>query len=67
MNFNRNHVPYPVAVAVITGGLPAGPPLFPTYMVGYRRVMTPSQIRDLASFVAKYSGGYETCAKCDNS
>jgi hypothetical protein len=26
--------------------------------------MTPSQIRDLAAFIAKYSGGYKTCAAC---
>ena len=64
MDFNRIHVPYPVAVAVITDGLPAGPPLFPTYMVGYWKAMTPRQIRDIAAFLAKYSGGYKACAEC---
>jgi hypothetical protein len=67
MNFNRVHVPYQVAVAVITGGLPAGPPVFPTYMVGYRAAMTASQIRDLAAFVTRYSGGYKTCAVCTST
>ncbi len=64
MNFNRVHVPYRVAVAVIRNGLPAGSPIFATYMVGYAKVMTPSEIRDIAAFLTKYSGGYKRCAVC---
>jgi mono/diheme cytochrome c family protein len=64
MTFNRIHAPYVVAVAVITNGLPAGYPLYPTQMPVYGRVLTSSQIRDLAAFIAKYSGGYKTCAAC---
>lgn len=64
MNFNRIHAPYAVAVAVITAGLPAAYPMFPTLMPVYGRVLSSSQIRDLAAFVARYSGGYTTCAAC---
>jgi mono/diheme cytochrome c family protein len=64
MNFNRIHAPYQVAIAVITDGLPAGYPIFPTQMPHYGRVLTASQIRDLAAFIAKYSGGYKICAAC---
>jgi mono/diheme cytochrome c family protein len=64
MNFNRIHAPYVVAVAVITNGLPAGYPFYPTQMPLYGKVLTSSQIRDLAAFVSKYSGGYKTCAAC---
>jgi mono/diheme cytochrome c family protein len=64
MNFNHIHAPYHVAVAVITNGLPAGYPIYPTYMPHYGRVLTASQIRDLAAFIAEYSGGYRTCAEC---
>jgi mono/diheme cytochrome c family protein len=64
MNFNRVHVPYVVAVAVISNGLPAGFPLYPTLMPEYGKVLTAGQIRDLAAFVSRYSGGYATCAPC---
>ena len=38
MNFNHIHAPYQVAIAVITDGLPAGNPIFPTQMPHYGRV-----------------------------
>jgi|GEM_PF-2822890 mono/diheme cytochrome c family protein len=64
MNFNHIHAPYAVAVAAITNGLPAALPLYPTQMVGFGKVLTQSQIQDVAAFVAKYSGGYKTCSEC---
>jgi hypothetical protein len=27
-------------------------------------VLTKAQIRDVAAFLAKYSGGYKTCTEC---
>ena len=64
MNFNKIHAPFQVAVATVTNGLPAALPLYPTQMVGFGKVLTSTQINDVASFVAKYSGGYKTCTEC---
>ena len=33
-------------------------------MVGFGKVLTSTQIQDVASFIAKYSGGYKTCTEC---
>ena len=64
MNFNKIHAPFQVAVATVTNGLPAALPLYPTQMVGFGKVLTSTQINDVASFVSKYSGGYKTCTEC---
>jgi mono/diheme cytochrome c family protein len=64
MNFNHIHAPYVVAVATVTNGLPAALPLYPTQMVGFGKVLTTTQIQDVAAFLSKYSGGYETCSEC---
>jgi mono/diheme cytochrome c family protein len=64
VNFNKIHVPYQVAVAVVTSGLPAALPLYPTQMPSFRNVLTKTQIRDVAAFLNKYSGGYKTCTEC---
>ena len=64
MNFNKIHAPYQVAVATVTNGLPAALPLYPTQMVGFGKVLTQTQIQDVASFVATDSGGYKTCTEC---
>ena len=64
MNFNKINAPYPVAVATVTNGLPAALPLYPTQMVGFGKVLTTTQIQDVATFLAKYSGGYKTCTEC---
>ena len=64
INFNKVKAPYPVAVAAVTDGLPAALPLYPTQMVGFGKVLTKSQIQDVAAFLAKYSGGYKTCEEC---
>ena len=64
VNFNKIHVPYEAAIAVIASGLPAALPLYPTQMPSFRKVLTKAQIRDLAAFLAKYSGGYKTCTEC---
>ena len=58
MNFNKIHASYPVAVATVTNGLPAALPLYPTQMVGFGKVLTSTQIQDVAAFVSAYSGGY---------
>ena len=64
VNFNKTKAPYPVAVAAVTDGLPAALPLYPTQMVGFGKVLTKTQIQDVAAFLAKYSGGYKTCQEC---
>lgn len=64
VNFNKTHVPYAAAVPVVTNGLPAALPLYPTQMVGFGKVLSQTQIQDVASFVSKYSGGYKTCSEC---
>jgi hypothetical protein len=40
-------------------------PLYPTQMPPFRGVLTKTQIRDVAAFLAKYSGAYETCNECE--
>jgi mono/diheme cytochrome c family protein len=64
VNFNKIHVPYQAAIAVVASGLPAALPFYPTQMPPFRRVLTKTQIRDVAAFLAKYSGGYKTCTEC---
>ena len=64
VNFNKTHVPYQAAIAVVTSGLPAALPVYPTQMPPFRNVLTKTQIRDVAAFLAKYSGGYKTCTEC---
>jgi mono/diheme cytochrome c family protein len=64
VNFNRIRVPYQAAIAVVASGLPAAPPQYVTQMPPFRKVLTKAQIRDVAAFVAKYSGGYKTCTEC---
>ena len=64
VNFNKIRASYQTVIAAVTDGLPAAPPLYPTQMPPFRRVLTKAQIRDVAAFVAKYSGGYKTCTEC---
>jgi mono/diheme cytochrome c family protein len=64
VNFNKVHVSYQAAIAVVASGLPAALPLYPTQMPPFRRVLSRTQIRDVAAFLVKYSGGYKTCAEC---
>jgi mono/diheme cytochrome c family protein len=64
VNFNKIHVTYQAAIAVVASGLPAALPLYPTQMPPFRKVLTKTQIRDVAAFLAKYSGGYKTCIEC---
>jgi hypothetical protein len=64
MNFNKIHSPYAVSVATVTNGLPAALPLYPTQMTPFGKVLTTTQIQDVAAFLDKYSGGYKTCTEC---
>jgi mono/diheme cytochrome c family protein len=64
VDLNKKKVPVKSAVAVVINGLPAALPLYPTQMVGYKGVLTTQQVNDVAAFVAKYSGTYNTCAEC---
>lgn len=64
VNFNKIHIPYAAAVPVVTNGLPAALPLYPTQMVGFGKVLTQTQIQDVATFISTYSGGYKTCSEC---
>ena len=52
---------------MVTSGLPAALPVYPTQMPPFRNVLTKTQIRDVAAFLAKYSGGYKTCTECKGS
>jgi mono/diheme cytochrome c family protein len=63
-NFNKIRIPYQVAISVVASGLPAALPLYSTQMPPFRRVLAKTQIRDVAAFLAKYSGGYKTCTEC---
>jgi mono/diheme cytochrome c family protein len=64
VNFNKIHVPYQAVIAVVASGLPAALPLYLTQMPPFRNVLTRTQIRDVAAFLAKYSGRYATCTEC---
>jgi mono/diheme cytochrome c family protein len=64
VNFNKIRVPYQVAIAVVASGLPAALPLYPTQMPPFRNVLTKAQIRDVAVFLAKYSGVTKSCTEC---
>ena len=64
MNFNKIHAPFAVAVATVQNGLPAALPLYPTQMIGFGKVLTETQINDVATFLSQYSGGYKTCTEC---
>jgi mono/diheme cytochrome c family protein len=64
INFNKIPAPYQVAIAAVTNGLPAAPPPYPTQMPSFRKVLTKTQIQDVAAFLNKYSGGYKTCNEC---
>ncbi len=64
MNFNKIHATTAIAVATVTNGLPAALPLYPTQMVGFGKVLTATQIQDVAAFLNEYSGGYKTCSDC---
>jgi len=64
VNFNKVQIPYAAALPVVKSGLPAALPLYPTQMVGFGKVLTPTQIEDVATFIAKYAGGYKTCTEC---
>src|SRR4029077_18784182 len=44
VNFNKLHVPYQVAIAVVASGLPAALPLYPTQMPPFKRVLSKAQI-----------------------
>ena len=48
----------------MTNGLPAALPLYPTQMVGSGRCRRKTQIQDVSTFLATYSGGYKTCTEC---
>jgi mono/diheme cytochrome c family protein len=64
VNFNKVHVSYQAAIAVVASGLPAALPLYPTQMPSFKKVLSKGQIRDVAAFLERYSGGYKTCAEC---
>jgi mono/diheme cytochrome c family protein len=67
VNLNKVKVPYPVAVAAVTNGLPAALPLYPTEMVPFKNVLTTQQIQDVATFITTYSGTRKTCDACSSA
>jgi mono/diheme cytochrome c family protein len=64
LNKVKGGVQYETARAVVINGLPAALPLYPTQMVGYRGVLDETQTTDVATFVSRYSGTYQTCSEC---
>jgi mono/diheme cytochrome c family protein len=64
MNFNHIHGPLAADSAVVINGLPAALPLYPTQMLGFGKVLTATQVADVATFISTYSGGYTACAPC---
>ena len=64
VNMNKVKGPLPVLVAAVTNGLPAALPLYPTEMVGFKNVLTPQQIQDVAAFILKYQGTNKPCSEC---
>ena len=60
----KGGVPYETAKAVVINGLPAALPLYPTQMVGYKNVLSATEITDVATFVSKYAGTRKTCSEC---
>ena len=67
LNKVKGGVPYETAKAVVLNGLPAALPLYPTQMVGYKNVLTDTEVEDVATFVSKYSGTRKTCEECTSS
>ena len=63
VNLNKvaGGVPYETAKAVTLNGLPAALPLYPTQMVGYKNVLTDTEVTDVATFVSRYAGTTVTC------
>ena len=60
----KGGVTFDTAKAVVTNGLPAALPLYPTQMVGYKNVLDDTQVTDVATFVSKYAGTRSTCSEC---
>lgn len=53
-NLDKLHAPYAVVQATVQNGLPAALPLYPTEMVGFKKVLTSEQIADVSAYV--YAG-----------
>ena len=53
-NLDKLHAPYAVVQATVENGLPAALPLYPTEMVGFKNVLTATQIADVSAYV--YAG-----------
>lgn len=60
----KGGVPFETAKAVVINGLPAALPLYPTQMVGYKNVLSATEVDDVATFVSKYAGTRSTCSEC---
>jgi len=61
LNKVKGGVPYETAKAVVVNGLPAALPLYPTQMVGYKNVLSSTEVTDVATFVSRYAGTTVTC------
>src|SRR3954451_15257883 len=64
LNKVKGGVPFETAKAVVINGLPAALPLYPTQMVGYKNVLSPTEVDDVATFVSKSAGTRSTCSEC---
>mgnify|MGYP003343253127 CR=1 FL=1 len=53
-NLDKLAAPYAVIKSTVENGLPAALPLYPSQMVGYKNVLTTSQIEDVSAYV--YAG-----------
>jgi len=50
-NLDKLRPPYAVIKATVENGLPAALPLYPTQMVGFKNVLTATQIADVSAYV----------------
>ena len=67
LNKVRGGVPFETAKAVTLNGLPAALPLYPTQMVGYKNVLSATEVEDVATFVSKYAGTRKACEECTST
>jgi len=64
LNKVKGGIAFETAKAVTLNGLPAALPLYPTQMVGYKNVLSATEVDDVATFVSKYAGTRNKCTEC---
>jgi mono/diheme cytochrome c family protein len=67
LNKVKGGVQFETAKAVVINGLPAALPLYPTQMVGYKNVLSDTEVTDVATFVSRYAGTLTECKECTST